>query len=85
MTAACAGMSPLARLQHQQSGLAGIRALRSLDDSLVDGQALHGFFVAAANSYTRRCYSRPVQFLLVAEKEKLAGAGTSRRRPVANG
>jgi len=36
MMAACAGMSPLAQLSHQQSGLEGIRALRSLEQSLGD-------------------------------------------------
>ena len=71
MTAACAGMSPLARLQHQQSGLAGIRALRSLDDSLVDGQALQDFSSQLQQLHTTLLQS-PVQFLLVAEKEKLA-------------
>ncbi len=66
MTAACAGMSPLARLHHQHSGLAGIRQLRLLDDSLANEQAcrrwrhswqeLHGNLV-----------STPMQFLVVAE------------------
>jgi Zn-dependent M16 (insulinase) family peptidase len=34
MTAACAGMSPLALRAHEQGGLAGIQRLRALDDSL---------------------------------------------------
>ncbi|EED36802.1 peptidase M16C associated domain protein [Luminiphilus syltensis NOR5-1B] len=34
MTAATAGMSPIARNSHQSGGLEGIRRLRSLDDSL---------------------------------------------------
>jgi Zn-dependent M16 (insulinase) family peptidase len=34
MSAACAGMSPLARLSHEQGGLEGIRRIRALDDSL---------------------------------------------------
>ncbi len=34
MNAACAGMSPAARLTHTLSGLAGIQAVKSLDDSL---------------------------------------------------
>jgi len=39
MSAACAGMSPLARLGHEQGGLEGIRRLRALDDALaVDGE-----------------------------------------------
>ena len=39
MAAACAGMSGLARLNHELSGLAGIRSLRVLDDSLQDESA----------------------------------------------
>lgn len=36
MSAACAGMSPLARLGHEQGGLEGIRRMRALDDALAD-------------------------------------------------
>ena len=36
MSAACAGMSPLARLGHEQGGLEGIRRIRALDDALAD-------------------------------------------------
>ncbi len=43
MQAACAGMSPLARLHHELSGMEGIAALRGLDDSLDDAAALEGF------------------------------------------
>ena len=43
MAAACAGMSPLARLNHELSGLAGIRSLRALDDSLKEQQSLAEF------------------------------------------
>ncbi|GIR69229.1 MAG: hypothetical protein CM15mP74_04800 [Halieaceae bacterium] len=34
MSAACAGMSPLAKLGHEQGGLEGIRRMRALDDVL---------------------------------------------------
>ena len=34
MSAACAGMSPLARVSHEQGGLEGIRRMRALDDVL---------------------------------------------------
>lgn len=40
MTAATAGMNPLARRSHEQSGLEGIRRLRLLDDSLAADSAL---------------------------------------------
>lgn len=40
MTAACAGMSPLATMINEQSGLAGIKGLRELDDGLKDRDQL---------------------------------------------
>ena len=40
MTAACAGMSPLAAMINEQSGLAGIKGLRDLDDGLKDRDQL---------------------------------------------
>ncbi len=40
MSAACAGMSPLARLGHEQGGLEGIRRMRALDDALADDAEL---------------------------------------------
>jgi Zn-dependent M16 (insulinase) family peptidase len=43
MTAACAGMSPLARLYHQQGGLEGILRLRQLDDQLSGDAELLAF------------------------------------------
>ena len=43
MTAACAGMSPLAKRGHQQGGLEGIRTLRALDDVLKDEGELDAF------------------------------------------
>ena len=43
MTAACAGMSPLARLYHEQGGLEGILRLRQLDDQLASDAELQAF------------------------------------------
>jgi Zn-dependent M16 (insulinase) family peptidase len=43
MTAACAGMSPLAHLYHQQGGLEGILRLRQLDDQLSSDAELLAF------------------------------------------
>lgn len=43
LSAACAGMSPLARLHHELSGLAGISALRKLDSSLDSAVELSRF------------------------------------------
>ncbi len=61
MTAAASGLSPMASLNHQFSGLAGIKSLKSLDDSHRDGAAIkqtaqlfasiHEKIKAAAKSY----------------------------------
>jgi hypothetical protein len=70
MTAACAGMSPLARLHHHQSGLAGIRQLRALDDSLADKDGLQNFANRLAELH-QSLLSAPMQFLVIAEDHKV--------------
>lgn len=71
MTAACAGMSPLAHLHHQQSGLAGISRLRALDDSLADKRGLQDFTARLAALH-EHLQSMPIQFLVIAEDHKVA-------------
>ena len=71
MAAACAGMSPLAQLNHELSGLAGIRKLRALDDSLQEPGALAGFAGSLAELH-RQVLAMPRQLLVVAEAEKTA-------------
>ena len=70
MTAACAGMSPLAKLNHQVSGMAGIKALRALDESLGDPAKL-STFAAELEIIHRQICAMPVQLLTVAESEKI--------------
>jgi len=70
MTAACAGMSPLARLHHQQSGLEGIRALRALDDSLDAPGALDAFAARLAGLH-RTLVEMPMQFLVIADSHRV--------------
>jgi Zn-dependent M16 (insulinase) family peptidase len=71
MAAACAGMSPLARLNHELSGLAGIRSLRALDDSLQNEQLLAGFG-AELGSLHQQVVAMPRQLLVVAEDHRTA-------------
>ena len=66
MTAACAGMSPLARLHHHHSGLAGIRQLRILDDSLANQENLTAL-AAQLEILHGNLVSTPMQFLVIAE------------------
>jgi len=70
MIAASSGMSPSAALQHQLGGLAGIEALKTLDDELNTSgieklaeklQRLHEKIVAS-----------PKQFLIIGEQNKIA-------------
>ncbi len=70
MAAACAGMSPLAKLNHQVSGMAGIKALRELDDSLHDAAELSAF-AARLGDVHQQISAMPLQFLTIAEAEKL--------------
>lgn len=70
MAAASAGMSPLAALQHRQSGLAGIATLRALDDSLAQPEEL----TTLSNRLTQlhdTLRSQPRQLLCIAEEEHL--------------
>lgn len=70
MAAACAGMSPLARLNHQLSGLAGIRKLRKLDDSLTDATQAQAFATALAGIH-EQVTAMPGQLLAVAEPDAI--------------
>ena len=77
MLAAGSGMSPTAHLSHQQNGLAGIRSLKGLDDSLEQDkaavQALAEKF-AAIHDIIKQA---PRQFMVVAEEENLTSCQDS--------
>ncbi|MFV8817644.1 insulinase family protein [Haliea sp. E17] len=75
MSAASAGMSPLARLNHHLTGLAGIRALRRLDESLRDATALESF-AAQLEAIHQAVKDMPRQLLTVAEPERVAEFST---------
>ena len=71
MAAACAGMSPLARLNHQLSGLAGIRRIRELDESLGETEVAQLFAARLAAVHEQVC-AMPRQLLAIAEPDALA-------------
>lgn len=80
MAAACAGMSPLARLQHQHSGLAGIRSLRALDDELASESAVQSLGERLAGLHDV-INAQPRELLCIAEQEQVeAVAGYARER-----
>jgi Zn-dependent M16 (insulinase) family peptidase len=70
MMAATSGMSPTTRLSHELSGLAGIKALKGLDDSLDDSDRMAELAerLAAVHTIMR---DAPRQFMIVAEEENL--------------
>ncbi len=70
MAAASAGMSPVANLSHQLSGLAGIRASKQLDDSLSETAALEVIGQQLAGLH-QQLLGMPWQYLLVGEAEQL--------------
>lgn len=70
LAAACAGMSPSAKVSHQLNGLAGIQSIKRLDESLKDPTQLQGFAAKLAEIH-QLVLSAPRQYLLVAEPEAL--------------
>lgn len=76
MAAAAAGLSPLARLNHELTGLAGIRALKALDDSLRDDAAL-GAFAERLQSLHSAVTTMPRQLLVVAEPHEVEAVAAS--------
>jgi Zn-dependent M16 (insulinase) family peptidase len=73
MAAASAGMSPLANLNHQLSGMNGIKSLRDLDDSLQEESGLQKF-AASLEDIHRQVVAMPMQLLTVAEPHKIEAA-----------
>lgn len=69
MTAACAGMSPSARLSHELAGLAGIRGCRTLDDSLRQPDRLQAFANRLAALHARML-DQPLRLLTVADADQ---------------
>lgn len=70
MAAASAGMSPSAHISHNLNGLAGIQAIKKLDDSLKDKEQLTAFANQLAEIH-KVVLTAPRQYLLVAEPEAL--------------
>ena len=73
MSAACAGMSPLARLGHEQGGLEGIRRLRALDDALSDDGELETL-AASLSALQQKLAGSGAPFLCTIADEPNLGA-----------
>lgn len=70
MTAACAGMSPSARIAHELGGLAGIAAVKTLDKRLESDAEIFAFAQQLAQIH-QLILNAPKQFLIVGEEEQL--------------
>jgi presequence protease len=70
MAAASAGMSPLANLNHQLSGMNGIKSLRDLDDSLQSEEGLQKL-ASSLETIHQQITAMPLQLLTVAEPHKI--------------
>ncbi|MCB1845645.1 MAG: peptidase M16, partial [Halioglobus sp.] len=70
MSAACAGMSPLAKLHHEQSGLEGILRLRALAGSLREPAGSERL-EAALGALHRLVQGAPLQLLAIADQPHL--------------
>lgn len=75
MNAAASGMSPAAALSHSQRGLAGIRAIKALDDSLGKSDALNHFASRLASVHAK-VLTAPREFLLISEQGSAHDART---------
>lgn len=71
MLAACAGMSPLAALQHESNGLAGTRRLRELDRQLQDESGREAFSAALERLHVQLNAATP-ELLTVSEPGTVA-------------
>lgn len=72
MMAAASGMSPTINLSHRLNGLAGIKALKALDDTL-DDKAAMAALAERLQSLHEILKAAPRRFMIVAEDENIAG------------
>ncbi len=70
MTAAASGMSPTTQFAHLHGGLAGIKSLKKLDDSLDDDKNLSRL-AEQFEAIHQQIQQAPRQFMLVAEGENM--------------
>ena len=74
MSAASAGISPVAKISHQFSGLEGIKLLKALDDannSETEGKDSVEKLASQFSDIHNKIISSPRHFLMIAEAEKL--------------
>lgn len=77
MNAATAGMNPLARRSHEQSGLEGIRRLRQLDDSLSETDTLDSVLAELRHLHAKIGLAESMHLATIADSEHLSAAESS--------
>ena len=76
MMAAASGMSPTSQNAHQMTGLAGIKSLKTFDDSLRDDSTLKAVGEQLAEIH-EIIANAPRQFMVVAEQENMKNVASS--------
>jgi Zn-dependent M16 (insulinase) family peptidase len=74
MTAASAGMSPLALRAHEQGGLEGIRSLRKLDDRLANDSELQTFMAELSEAHRNIVDAQGLQIAVIADAKNMEAA-----------
>lgn len=74
MTAATAGMNPLAKRSHEQGGLEGIRRLRSLDKSLSTTSELDGLLAELTHLHSKLTSVASFTAATIADQDNLSQA-----------
>ncbi|MEE4202154.1 MAG: insulinase family protein [Halieaceae bacterium] len=74
MTAACAGMSPLALRAHEQRGLEGIRRLRALDDQAAKDDGIAAIAADLESLYGKLFNAPDVRLATIADPSQLEQA-----------
>ncbi len=77
MAAACAGMSPLARIGHEQGGLEGIRRIRALDDALADDGELETLAASLSALHQKLSQSGAPFLCTIADEPNLTAAANA--------
>ena len=72
MSAACSGMNPTSRMAHYSHGLAGIKAIKKLDDTLSETRGIEHLMERFAEIH-ERIRVAPRQFLIIGESEHCEG------------
>ncbi|MBT8138519.1 MAG: insulinase family protein [Gammaproteobacteria bacterium] len=76
MSAACQGMSPLAKLSHNNSGLAGIKQLKALDKSLAESSGRNAISQQLTELH-EKMLANSVEFLGIGAEDMAARIGAA--------